>query len=207
MMSSEKESFHTVGKAYGPEEIKEKGSRFISYLYPITSAEEAEGIIAALRKEYHDATHVCYAFRLGEGNEEYSRFSDDGEPGSTAGLPIYNAIKANDYFNVLAVVVRYFGGTKLGTGGLARAYGAAARKVIDSAETVTIHIKKEVSLDFPYPFTGEIMQIVNRFSLQVVNREYTSKGVSIKLAVPVARIEDVARGISEASGGKLILNI
>lgn len=201
-----KDFFLTVGKAYGPEELKEKGSRFISYLYPVTTAEEAGAIVAGLRKEYHDATHVCFALRLRTGNEEYFRFSDDGEPGGTAGLPIYNEIKSKDYFNVLAVVTRYFGGTKLGTGGLARAYGGAAGKVIAISETVTIYIKKEVSLDFPHRLTGEIMQIVNRFSLEVIERQYTAKGVSMKLAIPIARVEKVARALSEKSSGTLSFN-
>lgn len=206
-MSCEREFFSTVGKAYGPGEVKEKGSRFTAYLYPVSTAEEADAITAGLRKKYHDASHVCCAFRLGKGKEDYSRFSDDGEPGGTAGLPIYNEIKSKDYFNVLAVVIRYFGGTKLGTGGLARAYAAAARKVIDTAETVTIYIKKEVAIDLPYHFTGEIMQVINRFSLEVVNREYTADGISMKLAVPIAVMAGVAQAVSDISSGKLKFRI
>lgn len=204
-MSYENESFLTIGKSCGPEELKEKGSRFISYLYPVSTPEEAESLIAGLRKKYHDATHVCFAFRLGEGKEDYFRFSDDGEPGGTAGLPIYNEIKSKGFFNVLAAVIRYFGGSKLGTGGLVRAYAGAARKVIDTAETIPIYIKKEVLLDFPYDFTGEMMQIVNRFSLEVVRREYTDKGVSMKLAVPLASLNKVAQAVADITNGKLQL--
>ncbi|UCH98367.1 MAG: YigZ family protein [Candidatus Aminicenantes bacterium] len=195
--------FFTIAKTYGPEEIKEKGSRFIAYLYPAATAKEAESIIAGLRKKYHDATHVCFAYRLGKGKEEYSRSSDDGEPGGTAGLPIYYEIKNKDYLNVLAVVIRYFGGTKLGSGGLARAYAAAARKVIETAKTLTIDIKKEVSLDFSYDFLGEIMNLVHRFSLEIVKQEYTARGISMKLAVPIAQMEEVTNVLARISSGKL----
>jgi uncharacterized YigZ family protein len=204
-MSYENESYLTIGKSCGPEELKEKGSGFISYLHPVSTPEEAESFIAGLRKRYHDATHVCFAFRLGEGKEDYFRFSDDGEPGGTAGLPIYNEIKSKEFFNVLAAVIRYFGGSKLGTGGLVRAYAGAARKVMDRAEAVRIYIKKEVLLDFPYDFTGEVMQIVDRFSLEVVHREYTDKGAAMKLAVPLASLTKVAQAVADITNGKLQL--
>jgi uncharacterized YigZ family protein len=197
------QGYFTIGKIYGPEEIKERGSRFIAYLYPVSTAAESDSIIVDLRKKYHDATHVCFAFRLGKGTEEYFRCSDDGEPGGTAGIPIYNEIKKKEYLNVLAVVIRYFGGTKLGTGGLARTYAAAARKVIEKAKTSTVHIKKEVSLDFPYDFTGEIMKIIHRFALDIVKQEYTGRGVSIKLAVPIARVEEVEKTLADISKGQL----
>jgi uncharacterized YigZ family protein len=205
-MSHENESFLTIGKSCGPEELREKGSRFISFLYPVSTQEEAESLIAGLRKKYNDATHVCFAFRLGEGKENYFRFSDDGEPGGTAGHPIYKEVKNKGFFNVLAVVIRYFGGSKLGTGGLVRAYAGAARKVIDTAETIPIYIKKVVLLDFPYNFTGDIMQIVNHFSLEVVRREYTDNGVSMKLAVPLASLNKVANAVADITNGKLQLH-
>lgn len=197
------EKFFTIDKIYGPEEIKEKGSRFLAYLFPVSTVEEIDLIIVDLRKKYYDASHVCFAYRLKQGNEEYFRSSDDGEPSGTAGIPIYNEIKSRDYLNVLAVVIRYFGGTKLGTGGLARTYAAAARNVVEKAATITIYIKKEVSLNFPYDFTGEIMKIINRFGLDILKQEYTGKGVSIKLNVPVALVKEVEKILSDYSKGQL----
>ncbi|MCP5052597.1 MAG: YigZ family protein [bacterium] len=204
-MQGKKEAYFTIGKAYGPMEFREKGSRFISYLFPVRSVKEVDACIARLRKEYRDSSHACFAFRLGDegGEESYFRYNDDGEPGGTAGLPIYNEIKSKEYLNIAAAVVRYFGGTKLGTGGLVRAYGTSARKVLDLSEAVTVVIKQEISFDFPYDLTGEIMQVVNRFSLDIINREYGAGGVSMKLAVPVGRIEAVAKSISDKSGGKI----
>lgn len=197
------ERYFTIGKIYGPEEIKEKGSRFLAYLYPVATAAEIDSIIAELRKKYHDATHVCFAFRLGKGTEAYFRSSDDGEPSGTAGLPIYNEIKNKEYLNVLAVVIRYFGGTKLGTGGLARAYAAATRKIIERAKTLTIRIKKEISLEFPYQFAGEIMKVIHRSALDIVKQEYTGTGVSLKLAVPVTRVKEVEKTLADISKGQL----
>jgi uncharacterized YigZ family protein len=197
------DEYFTIGKIYGPEEIKEKGSRFLAYLFPVATAAESDSIIAGLRKKYHDATHVCFAYRLGKGIEEYFRYSDDGEPGGTAGLPIYHEIKNREYFNVLAAVTRYFGGIKLGTGGLARAYAAAVRKVIEKAETLTVRIAREISLEFPYDFTGEIMKIIHRFALDIVRQDYTAAGVSIILAVPITRLKEVEKTITDISKGQL----
>ncbi len=199
------EFYHTIKQPYGPEEFKEKGSRFLSYLFPVSTLKEVETRISELRKKYHDANHVCPAFRLGEGTEEYIRFSDDGEPGGTAGLPIFNEIKSKNYFNILAVVIRYFGGIKLGTGGLVRAYSASARQVLQTAQSVTVYLKKKLILEFPYEFTGEIMQVVNRYDLDIVNRDYTGTGAALHLAIPVGRVDEVARSVSDISGGKLRL--
>ncbi len=197
------DEYFTIGKIYGPEEIKEKGSRFLAYLFPVATAAESDSIIAGLRKKYHDATHVCFAYRLGKGIEEYFRYSDDGEPSGTAGLPLYMEIKNREYFNVLTAVTRYFGGIKLGTGGLARAYAAAVRKVIEKAKTLTVRITREISLEFPYDFTGEIMKVIHRFSLDIVRQDYTAAGVSMTLAVPVTRLQEVEKTLTDISKGQL----
>lgn len=206
-MSGVIETYFTIDKKCGPEEIKEKGSRFIAYLYPAGTKEAADLIIAGLRKKYYDASHVCFAYRLGEGHETYSRYNDDGEPSGTAGPPIYHEIKSKQYFNVLAVVVRYFGGTKLGTGGLTRAYGQAAKKVLDLSKRITVHVKQRVSVSFPFDFTGEIMQLVNRFSLDIVNQDYSADGIVMKLDVPVGKVAEAAKQIVDRSGGKIRLKI
>jgi uncharacterized YigZ family protein len=204
-MPHEKEHYITIDRPYGPEELKEKGSRFISYLYPAHTTEEAEEIIGTLRKKYYDSTHVCFAYRLGEGKENKIRFSDDGEPGGTAGQPIFHEIKGKDFYNVVAAVVRYYGGTKLGTGGLVRAYSSSARKVIDTVQPITITLKIEMLLDYPFELTGEIMQIVNRFSLEIVDRQYSEKGAIFKIAVPIAQVEELSQTVSSMSFGKLEL--
>lgn len=197
------EIFNTVDKTYGPEEIKEKGSRFISYLFPIDTKEAADTFIAGLRKKYYDATHVCFAYRLGKGEEEYVRFNDDGEPSGTAGLPIYNEIKSKEYFNVLVAVIRYYGGVKLGTGGLTRAYGQTAAKVLEISKKITIQIKQKISLSFPFSLTGEMMQIVHRFSLDILKQEYSADGIQMQLDVPVGKVAEVTKQVVERSSGKI----
>ena len=200
------ESFFTIDDEFGPEELKEKGSRFISYLYPVDSREAADTVIARLRKKYYDSTHVCFAYRLGNGREDYFRYSDDGEPSGTAGLPIFTEIRSRAYFNVLAAVVRYYGGTKLGTGGLTRAYGQAVKNVIEVSRAVTVRVKHRVSVSFPFDFTGEIMQVVNRFALDIVKQEYSAEGIYMELDVPVAKVKEVGRQIIDRSGGKVCVN-
>lgn len=202
-MSQLIETFFTITANYGPEEFKEKGSRFISYCYPVKTQEEAEQIVQQLRKKYYDSTHVCYAYRLGNGKETYFRYNDDGEPSGTAGLPIYNEIKSKEYFNVFAAVVRYYGGTKLGTGGLTRAYGQGAKMALEVSKPVTIYLKEKMSVSFPFDFTGEMMQVVNRFGLDILKQDYTAEGITMFLDVPVASVEEVSKQVVERSGGKI----
>lgn len=206
-MSAIVETFLTINKEYGPEEFKEKGSRFISYLYPIKNKDDADTIIAGLRKKFYDSTHVCFAYRLGRGTEDYFRYNDDGEPSGTAGLPIYNEIKSKEYFNVLVAVIRYYGGTKLGTGGLTRAYGQSAKMVLDTSVPVTVHIKQKASLKFPFDFTGEIMQLVNRFDIDILKQDYTADGVSMELDIPVGKVDELSKQLTERSSGKLKINL
>lgn len=200
-----KNRFFTIDKNYGPEEIKEKGSRFISYSFHITSKEEATSIIKNLNKKYHDATHVCFAYRLGNGKELYFRYNDNGEPGGTAGLPIYKEIKANDYYNVLIAVIRYYGGVKLGTGGLTRAYAQSARKILDSSKKIAVLIRRSASIFFPFDFTGEIMQIINHYSIKIYKQNYLSDGVNMILSIPEEIFNEIDKIVSDKSKGKVKL--
>jgi uncharacterized YigZ family protein len=197
------EQFNSINKNFGPSEFKEKGSKFISYLFPCDNTEEADKIINRLRKEFHDATHVCYSYRIGHGKEELFRVNDDGEPAYTAGKPIYQEIVRKDLFNVLLTVIRYFGGVKLGKGGLQRAYSLAARDVIDISDIITIHIKKEINISLPFNFIGEIINIINRLDIKIVSQEYKSEGVSMFLAVPVGKVEQFRATVIEKSAGKI----
>ncbi len=197
------EQFFTIDREFGPTEFKEKGSRFLGLLFPVKTKEIADDIIAGLRKKYYDSTHVVFAYRLGNGKETYFRYSDDGEPSGTGGLPVYNEIKSKQYFNVLVAVVRYYGGTKLGTGGLARAYGQGGKDVLAIAKTVTVHIKQKVSVSFPFDFTGEMMQVVNRFNLEITKQDYDAKGSVFLLDVPIAKVEEVRQQITDRSNGQI----
>jgi len=186
-----------------PELYKEKGSKFIGYLYPAASKETAEEILASIRKKFHDATHVCYAYRLWEGEKKTFRYNDDGEPSGTAGLPIYNEIKRAELFDVLTAVVRYYGGTKLGTGGLARAYSASARMVIEATEKHEKIITAECIIQIPFSFQGEIMNLINTYECGILSQEYGEHGTTFRIEIPLSGKENFRLALIERSGGKI----
>jgi len=198
------EQFKTIFKTTQPIEIKEKNSRFISQCFPVETKDEAEEIIKKLWKEHYDCTHICFAYLLGEGEIQIFRYSDDGEPSGTAGLPIYNEILRKELFNVLVTSVRYYGGIKLGTGGLTRTYGASARAALDSAETETVIIKKDVALEIPFDFTGIAMSYIGRFEgLEIKSTTYTESGSSLTVRIPIASVQKFIDEMVEKSGGKI----
>jgi len=153
---------------------KEKGSKFIAVAMPVGSADEVRSQLDNLRKEYHDARHHCYAYRLGEEPFEF-RVHDDGEPSATAGKPIYGQILSFDLTNVLIVVIRYFGGIKLGTGGLIQAYRAAAKDAIENGSVIvkTWTTKLEIRLD--YLKMNEAMKVIKEENLRIISQETTEK--------------------------------
>ncbi len=202
-MSAPPSTFTTINQAYGPEDIKEKGSRFISYLYPVEHIEGVNEILYALRKQYLDATHICYAYRLGEGVEGHIRYNDDGEPSGTAGVPIYNELKGKNYYNVLLAVVRYFGGTKLGTGGLARAYQGAAKKIIHVSKEVICKITRSMLIESPFEFQGEIRKLLDRHSISMVKETYSSNGIRILLEMPLSLHDTFEHKLGALGKGKI----
>ena len=197
------EQYFVVDRKYGPFEYKEKGSRFISYLFPAISVEDADNILSALRKEFYDATHVCFAYRLGRGREDYFRSVDDGEPAGTAGPPIYQEIVRKELFNVFVAVIRYYGGVKLGKGGLIRAYSFSARQVIEEAEITTVKVEKETTVFIPFNFIGDMMYIINFLGVNIVSQDYTAHGVSMNLSVPIGKVSKFQDILIEKSCGKI----
>ncbi|MCK4835425.1 MAG: YigZ family protein, partial [Candidatus Aminicenantes bacterium] len=197
--------YFTIEDLAGPEEIKIKGSRFIAYLYPVSDISEVNEILADLRKRYHDASHICTAFRFHGHEEDVFRYDDDGEPGGTAGLPIYYGIKGRQYFNILVVVIRYFGGIKLGTGGLAKAYATAARKVLESSKKVLRYVRTKAVVLFPYDFTGEMRQLIHQYSLEVIDQDYRSDGIFMEIFIPVIRMEKIKQILRDKSKGSIEL--
>ena len=198
------EQFKTIFESTQPIEIKEKNSRFISQCFPIAAKDEAEEIIKKLWKIHYDCTHICFAYLLGEGEISTFRYSDDGEPSGTAGLPIYNEILRKELFNVLVTSVRYYGGIKLGTGGLTRTYGTSARAALDTAKIETVIIKKELAVDIPFDFTGIAMSYIGRFEgLEIKSTTYTEKGSLLTVRIPIASVEKFIAEMVEKSGGKI----
>lgn len=182
-------------------EIKVQGSRFIGTAVPVRAREEAEAAVGEVRKEHHNATHHCYAYRLGAGVEE-SRFNDDGEPSGSAGRPILGALERAGLTNLVVVVTRYFGGTKLGVGGLARAYGGAASLVLGSAERETRYLMSTLLLSVPHAYVGEVMRTVSRLGVRIGDTTYDEE-VHLRLEVRRSRLEQVKAGLVECTAGNV----
>ena len=143
---------------------KEKGSKFIGLVIPVTNEEEVKAHLQTLRKSYHDASHHCYAYQLGYDKSAH-RINDDGEPSGTAGRPIFGQINSFDLTNVLIVVIRYYGGTNLGVSGLINAYKTASKEAILNGKVVEKIIKDLYHIDFQYPEMNEVMKIMKAFNL------------------------------------------
>ena len=199
------EQYKTLFESTQPIEIKEKNSRFISQCFPVSTKDEAEETVKKLWKIHYDCTHICFAYLLGEGEIQTFRYSDDGEPSGTAGLPIYNEILRKELFNVLVTSVRYYGGIKLGTGGLTRTYGASARAALDSCEIKTVIIKKELVAEIPFDLTGIAMSYIGRFEgLEIKSTTYTETGNSVNVRIPIASVEKFISEMVEKTGGKIV---
>ena len=164
------DTFYTLG---GEAEAlyKDKGSKFLAYGYPVTCEEEIKGRLDALRKRYYDATHHCYAWRLGPKGESF-RANDDGEPSSTAGRPILGQMLSREVTDALIVVVRYFGGTKLGVPGLIEAYRRSAALVLENAEIEQRTVDVQTTIRFSYLAMNDVMRIVKELQPQIIAQQF-----------------------------------
>ncbi|WMJ74794.1 YigZ family protein [Cytophagaceae bacterium ABcell3] len=160
---------------------KEKGSKFISFAFPAHSEEDAKEIINEKRKEFYDARHVCFAWIFGK-NGERIRANDDGEPNHSAGDPILNQIRSHNLTNVLVIVVRYFGGTKLGVSGLITAYKTAAAEALNKATIVEKYEMDTIQFSYSYENTSEVMRTVNELAGEITDQEFDAE-CRMKLAV------------------------
>ncbi len=184
---------------------KIKGSRFLGFARPVEEEKQALAFVEEQRKRYHDARHWCWAYRLGRAGESF-RYQDDGEPSGTAGAPILAAIDAKRLTYVLVLVVRYFGGTKLGTGGLARAYGQAAKAVLEKAKILEVRIDRPVEVVFAYEDTAAIQGVMHRFQLQPIQALYEERS-RLFFSVPSEQAEAFAGALRDASSGRAEITI
>lgn len=150
---------------------KEKGSKFLAFAIPVETEAEVKEKIAQIKKEYYDARHHCYAYILGYNKSAY-RINDDGEPSGTAGRPIYGQLLSKDVTNVLLVVVRYFGGIKLGVSGLITAYKTAAKDALENAQIVEKIVQEPYKITFDYIYLNSVMQILKDESVQILYQGY-----------------------------------
>jgi len=162
-----KDTYITITKP-SPEVLhKDRNSKFYGYAFPVTSEDDIKTFLNNLKKRHYQAGHFCYAWRLGMRYDSY-RYSDDGEPSNSAGAPIYGQIQSFDLTNVFVVVVRYFGGTKLGVGGLIQAYRTTAQEVLTASECIEKTIDDIVTIQFDYPLLSKVMRIIKDHNLTIV---------------------------------------
>ena len=149
----------------------EKRSKFLAFAHPVETIEEIKDLISEYKKKYYDARHVCYAYMLGPERTDF-RANDDGEPSSTAGKPILGQINSRELTNILVVVIRYFGGVKLGTSGLIVAYREAAAEALSAATVIEKTIEETVTFTFPYVMMNSVMRVVKELSPRIVEQKY-----------------------------------
>lgn len=183
-------------KIFRHEFVVEK-SRFISFACQVSTVGQANFFIESISKQHYDATHNCYAYLTDDGQ----KFSDDGEPQGTAGMPILNAIKGKNLHNVAVVVTRYFGGIKLGAGGLVRAYGKAASNVLEEAEKVQFLQCDEFKLKCDYTYVSSVEATAFSYG-KIMEREYYAD-VTYNIVVPVAKSDEFAKKISDVTQGRV----
>ena len=184
---------------------KVEGSRFLASALPVASREQADDAIASVRQRLYDATHHCFAYRLGTDGDEF-RFSDDGEPSGTAGRPILTAIERSGFTNILVIVTRYFGGTKLGTGGLARAYGNATEQALVAAVPVHQYVTETLTITFPHSQTGNVMRAVSKAGAQIEQTEYDEE-VHLTVRVRRSLLDDIGKELIDATSGNVRVGV
>ncbi|MBR5084869.1 MAG: YigZ family protein [Prevotella sp.] len=191
------DTFLTLSDNVGEGYYTEKRSKFLAYTHHVTSVEQVKEIIAQYRSKYYDARHVCYAYMLGAERNEF-RANDDGEPSSTAGKPILGQINSLNLTDVLVVVVRYYGGVNLGTGGLIVAYRMAAADALAHAEIVTQQILETITYNFTYMMMNDVMKIVKDLSPKIVSQSFDNT-CSITLAIRKSQAEQLRQRLAKLS--------
>jgi len=187
--------YKTISKPVENVLLKEKGSKFIGFAFPVNNETELKSALEKIRSEHPKATHHCYAFRMGLNGENY-RANDDGEPSGSAGLPIYNQLLANEITNVLVISVRYYGGTKLGVSGLVKTYKESAKITLEEAEIITKELEAEINITFNFDQQNVIFTLLSKFDAKILNFE-TFEQCTIKASLKLAEKENISEKLSE----------
>ncbi len=195
--------FRTIASPEQTEIDKIKGSRFIADAARVADVDETAAFLQTIREQYPDATHHCSAWRI---NESESRANDDGEPAGSAGAPILRQIDGAELIQTMIIVTRYFGGTKLGTGGLIRAYGSAARAVIDEARVIEHIITRKLHVTHPYELTATVQSVLNSFHLKPIDPVYETD-VRFILAAPEEIADDLVSELTERTAGRVKIDV
>ncbi|RLD86052.1 MAG: YigZ family protein [Bacteroidetes bacterium] len=177
---------------------KEKGSKFIARAYHVENIVEIKEVLIQLRKEFYDARHHCYAWRI-DARDEKTRSNDDGEPSGSAGKPILNQIFSFNLYDIIVVVIRYFGGTKLGVSGLINAYKVSTREALENANMVVKEIRDVYQVDFEYSLMNSVMRIIKEDNLAIVEQHFDNQ-CSIKLAMRLSTINKSTKRLNKIPG-------
>ena len=164
------DTYKTIASPSEETLFKEKNSKFFGYAYPVTLEEEIKSHLEILRKQHYGAVHYCYAFQIGTDKIQF-RANDDGEPSNTAGAPIYGQIQSFGVTNILVVVVRYFGGIKLGVGGLISAYRASAQMALEASEIIEKTVNIDYSISFDYKNMNKVMRVIKEKNLEIISQK------------------------------------
>jgi uncharacterized YigZ family protein len=183
-------------------ELKEKDSRFISFAFPVENEEEIQSNLKDLKKKYYDATHHCYAYKTLTSE----KYSDSGEPFGTAGIRIFNAIEHFNLTNTLVIVVRYFGGTKLGVGGLGSAYYDAAFRVLEKAEKVNKKLYQKVFIKINFEQVNKVYQVFNESKNRILNTNYSDE-VEFESLIISDNVQQVISKLKDATNGGITSNL
>ena len=189
----------TIVEGFNEYIFKEKGSIFTGQVFPIANSSEAKSILNDVKKKYYDATHHCYAFKCANGD---SKFSDDGEPSGTAGIRLLNAISHFDLTNVLVVVIRYFGGTKLGVGPLGKAYYLSAMEALEKSTKVVKFPAQKVSLRFSFEMVNVVYKLLAEHEIKILGTDY-SESVSLSVIIKMEIVEKVKETLTAATSAQL----
>lgn len=188
-------SFNTIKSPVENTLLKEKGSKFIGFAFPVDDEAELKKSLEKIREEHPKATHHCYAYRLGIKGENY-RANDDGEPSGSAGLPIYNQLLAHEITNVLVIVVRYYGGTKLGVSGLVKAYKESAKITLEEAEIVKKELESEIEISFGFNQQNQIFTLLSKFDGRILDFLSDEKCI-ITAKIKTSVKENISEQLSE----------
>ena len=188
-------SFNTIKSPVENILLKEKGSKFIGFAFPVDDEAELKKSLEKIREEHPKATHHCYAYRLGIKGENY-RANDDGEPSGSAGLPIYNQLLAHEITNVLVIVIRYYGGTKLGVSGLVKTYKESAKITLEEAEIITKELESEIEISFNFSQQNQIFTLLNKFDGRILDFLSDEKCV-ITAKIKTSLNENISEQLSE----------
>ena len=191
------DQYRTITHQMGEGFYSEKRSKFLAFAHHVTTENEVKELLQAYKKKYYDARHCCYAYMLGADRSVF-RANDDGEPSSTAGKPILGQINAHELTDILIVVVRYFGGTKLGTSGLIVAYRTAAAAAIENAQIETRYVEDVIDYSFTYPLLNEVMRVVKELEPRIVSQTFDNT-CHISLAIRKSQAAELRQRLQQLS--------